>query len=83
METCSKCGAHFPASETWEKPQSLWFVTGLGLLNTNVRCPSCKSLFPATEHRFFGVLSPKYFKALYLGSLASIILLGVCQWLFK
>jgi hypothetical protein len=83
METCPKCDAHFPASETWERPPSLWVVTGWGFLNTNVRCPLCSSVFPAIEYRFFGLLSPKYFKTLYLGLLTSIILLAVCQWLFK
>ncbi len=81
METCPKCGSHFPASKTWIKPPIFWIMTGWGFLNTNVRCPSCDNVFPATNHRFLGFLSPTQLKALYLTLLLFLLVAGVYQWL--
>jgi ribosomal protein S27AE len=62
IETCPKCGSHFPANETWTNPPSFYNMIGWGFMNVNVKCPSCKNVFPATEYRFFGLIQPKKFR---------------------
>jgi len=77
METCPRCQSHFPASKTWISPPLFRFLTGwgFGLLNINVKCPSCKKVFPAKEHHFFGLFSPRKFRIYYAVLTALIIFL--------
>ena len=50
-------------------------------LDTRVRCPSCGYIFPATEIRYLGVLTPKQMKILVF-SLMAATSIGAVYWVF-
>ena len=69
LETCPKCNARFPARDALYQNQAVVLLTGLGGLDTRVRCPGCGHVFEATEIRFLGFLSPhalKVFAAIFV-----------------
>jgi len=76
METCPKCGAHFPASEAWAYRSALVSVVAPGWqdLDTRVRCPGCGHIFPAAAIRYLGFLSPTAMKVLVRSIMVAIIL---------
>jgi ribosomal protein S27AE len=83
-ETCPKCGAHFPAERAWANRSVAALVVAPALqdLDTRVKCPSCGSVFPAVEFRFFGFVPPATMRAAVLGGaviffvLAAIFMFG-------
>jgi DNA-directed RNA polymerase subunit RPC12/RpoP len=83
FETCANCGAHFPATEAWENRGGMlaFLYPAIADLSTRVRCPSCGHVFPATEIRYLGVLSPRGMKILVL-ALVGGIALGAVYLLF-
>jgi len=83
METCPKCGAHFPANDAWAHRSALVGVLAPGWqsLDTRVRCPGCAHVFPAEAIRYFGFLSPNGMKVV-VGSIILAIVLGATYALF-
>lgn len=83
METCPKCGAHFPANDAWAYRSALVGVLAPGwqALDTRVRCPSCTHVFPAEAIRYLGFLSPNGMKVV-VGAIIVAVILGVAYALF-
>lgn len=79
-ETCPKCDARFPGREALARNPALEMLTGIGALDTRVRCPRCGNVFESESIRFFGFLSPRGLKIL-VGALFAAIVLGVV-WAF-
>jgi hypothetical protein len=81
-ETCPKCGAHFPADRAWANRSiaMLAIAPGWQDLDTRVRCPTCSTVFPAREFRYFGFLPPTAMRTVVLGGVAAIAILAVAFW---
>jgi hypothetical protein len=77
-ETCPKCGAHFPADLAWESLSliGLAFAPGWQNLAARVKCPTCGTVFPAREFRYFGFVSPSAMRVAVLGGMAAMIIFG-------
>jgi uncharacterized C2H2 Zn-finger protein len=71
-EECPKCGAHFPADDSWAKSALSILVAAPAVrdLATQVRCPKCGHVFCEREARHLRPSSP-------VGLMILLILLGV------
>jgi hypothetical protein len=63
-ESCPHCGVKFPADHAWANRTIKGLLVSPVFLDTEirVRCPSCNFVFPATEYRYFGFISPRLMK---------------------
>lgn len=81
-ETCPKCGAHFPADRAWANRSIAMLAVAPGWqdLDTRVRCPTCSTVFPAREFRYFGVVPPTAMRNILLGFIAALLLFAGVIW---
>lgn len=76
LETCPRCGGHFPAEQAWDSVPALVALYGLAGLSRRVKCPGCGHVFEAEEVRFLGLLSPRGLRLGIAVLIAAVVLIG-------